>query len=187
MSETQNTPENVVVDIKADKETIVSLLQSTGRDNIDRLIAWLEDRAFFEAPASKSKHNAFPGGLAKHSLDVYNEAMKLNASSGLPVASVTLCALLHDVCKTDQYFMDDDGTAQRNRQNLAKGHGLRSLFIVARGCGVHLNHDEAMAIWWHMGIHEPSRVKYPTYYEQSKEIPLCQLIQEADAIAANYW
>ena len=185
MSETHITPENVVVDIKANKETIISLLKSTGRENIDCLIAWLENHSFFEAPASKSNHNAFPGGLAKHSLDVYKEAIKLNATSGLPVTSVTICALLHDVCKSDQFFMDADGKPQRNNRNITKGHGLRSMFIVTRGCSVPLNYDEAMAIWWHMGTYENSKKKYPAYYEESKENPLCQLIQMADGIAAN--
>ena len=157
MNETQVTPEAVVVDIKANKEKIISLLKSTGRDNIDCLIAWLESHSFFDAPASRSYHNAFPGGLAKHSLDVYNEAIKLNASSGLPVTSVTICALLHDVCKSDQYYTDAEGNAQRDDRNIDKGHGLRSMFIVTCGCGVPLNYDEAMAIWWHMGVHERSR------------------------------
>ena len=185
MNETQVTPEAVVVDIKANKEKIISLLKSTGRDNIDCLIAWLESHSFFDAPASRSYHNAFPGGLAKHSLDVYNEAIKLNASSGLPVTSVTICALLHDVCKSDQYYTDAEGNAQRDDRNIDKGHGLRSMFIVTCGCGVPLNYDEAMAIWWHMGVHEKSRKKYPTYYEGSKVIPLCQLIQKADGVAAS--
>lgn len=185
MNETQVTPEAVVVDIKANKEKIISLLKSTGRDNIDCLIAWLESHSFFDAPASRSYHNAFPGGLAKHSLDVYNEAIKLNASSGLPVTSVTICALLHDVCKSDQYYTDAEGNAQRDDRNIDKGHGLRSMFIVTCGCGVPLNYDEAMAIWWHMGVHEKSRKKYPAYYEGSKVIPLCQLIQKADGVAAS--
>lgn len=185
MSVTQNIPGNELVDINSNKERIISLLRSTRRENIDCLITWLEDHSFFHAPASKSKHNAFPGGLAKHSLDVYNEAIKLNESNGFPTTSVTLCALLHDVCKADQFFIDANGIPQRNEQNITRGHGLRSLFIISRGCGVPLNYDEAMAIWWHMGTYENSKKKYPTYYEESQEIPLCQLIQKADGIAAN--
>ena len=185
MTEAHNTPENTVVDIKANKETIISLLKTTGRENIDCLITWLDTHAFFDAPASKSNHNAFPGGLAKHSLDVYNEAIKLNASYNLPTTSVTLCALLHDVCKADQFYIDVNNNPRRNNQIIARGHGIRSMFIVARGCGVPLNYDEALAIWWHMGDYENSKEKYPAYYKESKQIPLCRLIHEADDIAAN--
>lgn len=177
--------ENDNLNKQANKEHIISLLKSTGRENVDKLIDWLESHSFFDAPASKSHHNAFPGGLAQHSIDVYNEAIKLNASSGLPLTSVTICALLHDVCKADQYFMDADGKPQRNDRNITKGHGLRSMFIVTRGCCVPLNYDEVMAIWWHMGTYENSRTKYPKYFEESKNIALCRLIQKADGLAAN--
>ena len=171
------------------KNTIISLLRATGRDHIESMISWMEKNAFFEASASVNRHNAFIGGLAKHSLDVYNEAMALNASQGLPETSVTLCALLHDVCKADQYYVDADGNPQCNKYKKNKGHGLRSLFIITRAGKLPLNYDEAMAIWWHMGENEESlkrhRDKYENYFEESKKIDLCKLIRKADGIAAH--
>ena len=65
-------------DLKSNKDSIISLLRATGRENVERVIAWLETHSFFEVPASVSKHNAFRGGLAKHSLDVYHVAMEFN-------------------------------------------------------------------------------------------------------------
>lgn len=171
------------------KQTIISLLKSTGRENIDKMIAWMENNSFFEAAGSRDKHNAFRGGLAKHSLDVYNEAMKLNKTQGLPVNSIIICSLLHDVCKADQYYIDSNGKPQCDKNKRDKGHGLRSLFIVTRGAQLPLNFDEAMAIWWHMGEYEDSLKKhsdkYLAYYKESIKNKLCKLIHKADGIAAG--
>ena len=171
-----------IMDKQFNKWRIMSLLKSTGRPNIDRLIYGIQ-KVFFDAPASKNYHNAFRGGLAKHSLDVYNEAMELNKSFGLPEDSVTICALLHDICKYDQYYIDHDGRPQRNEQNITKGHGLRSKELIEQ-YGVDLSLDEKMAIWWHMGQYEPSKADFPQVYEEASSIPLCQLLQKADGIAA---
>ena len=166
------------------KDTIISLLKSTGRENINKVIDFLENNSFFDAPASVQHHNNFAGGLAKHSLEVYREAMKLNEKMNLPVTSVTLCSLLHDVCKHDQYVMSD-GHPTSIPDCLKKGHGRRSMFIVTRGCELPLNYNEAMAIWWHMGEHEISKDRFQKECEDACKIPLCKLIQQADSIAAH--
>lgn len=166
------------------KETIISLLKATGRENVDKMLSWMESNSFFDASASVSKHNAFRGGLAKHSLEVYREAMKLNETMKLPDTSVTLCALLHDVCKADQYYVDDAGIPRFNKMNISKGHGRRSMFIVLRA-GLPLNYDEAMAIWWHMGTYEKSIKYHQIEYNESLNIDLCNLIREADGTAAR--
>ena len=165
--------------IKDIKDTIISLLKSTGRENINKVIDFLEKNSFFDAPASVQFHNNFAGGLAKHSLEVYREAMKLNEKMNLPVTSVTLCSLLHDVCKHDQYVMSD-GRPTSIPARLQKGHGHRSMYILTRKCGLPLNYDESMAIWWHMGEHEQSKEWCQKEYEDACKIPLCTLIQQAD-------
>ena len=166
------------------RQEIISLLRSTGRENIENVISWLETDGFFDAPASVSFHNAFQGGLAKHSYEVYQEAARLNQEAGLPGNSVIICSLLHDVCKADQYAMKDGKpvsiTVKKN-----KGHGRRSVFILKRGCQLPLNYNEEMAIWWHMGVHEESIKHFPKEYKDSSGIELCRLIQKADSIAAK--
>ena len=166
------------------KDTIISLLESTGRENINTVIQFLEKNGFFDVPASVQHHNNFAGGLAKHSLEVYREAMKLNEKMKLPVTSVTLCSLLHDVCKYDQFAMSE-GHPTYIPACLQKGHGHRSMFILTRRCGLPLNYDEAMAIWWHMGKFEPSKERYQNEYKETCNIPLCTLIQQADSIATQ--
>ena len=166
------------------RQEIISLLRSTGRENIEEVISWMVTGGFFDAPASVSFHNAFQGGLAKHSYEVYQEAAKLNLEAGLPENSVIICSLLHDACKADQYAMKD-GKPVRITANIEKGHGRRSVFILKRGCQLPLNYDEEMAIWWHMGIHEVSKDRFPKEYKDSSGIKLCRLIQEADSLAAK--
>ena len=170
-------------DITQIKEQIIKLLKETGRENIDKAIAWMENNGFFSAPASVVHHNNFVGGLAKHSLDVCQEALKLNSDYKLPLSSVVLCSLLHDICKSDQYRMDGNRPA-REEKMIQKGHGRRSMFIAKRGCSVPLNYDEEMAIWWHMGEHEVSLTDFERMYKDSLTIPLCNLIREADKKAA---
>ena len=166
------------------KGQIIKLLKETGRENIEKVIGWMESNGFFSAPASVSHHNNLAGGLAKHSLEVCTVALKLNVGYNLPHSSVVLCSLLHDICKSDQYRMNA-GKPVRDNELIKKGHGRRSMFIIKRACSLPLNYDEEMAIWWHMGEHEPSKSNFERMYEDSLTIPLCNLIREADKIAAS--
>ena len=168
------------------KNEILSLLKSTNRKNIDRVTEFLVDGGFFEAAASKNQHNNFKGGLARHSYEVYERAMELNKQKeySLPSDSIILCALLHDICKIDQYPIKN-GVVCRIEEKIKKGHGRRSMFMVKRRCQFPLNYDEEMAIWWHMNEYEKSKDYFPSDFENSKSIPLCQLIQQADGLAAR--
>ena len=164
---------------------IVSLLRSTGRENIDKTVGFMRDNKFFEAPASVSYHNNFVGGLAFHSLMVCAEALKLNIDEELPVNSVIITSLLHDICKADQYHVAENGIPKRVESNFKKGHGRRSMFIVKRGCQLPLTYDEEAAIWWHMGEYEVSKEEFRDAYRDAQNIRLCKLIQQADAADAQ--
>ena len=94
------------------REHFVETLSSTGRKGIEQVIAKLRELGFFEAPASSRFHLSCKGGLLEHSLNVYKAAMMLREQAvkarpeledQLPVDSVAICTLLHDVCKTDIY------------------------------------------------------------------------------------
>ena len=63
------------------KEKITELLLSTRRENIGNVLEYMESNGFFTAPASVSNHNNNEGGLAKHSLDVYEIKLTVSASS----------------------------------------------------------------------------------------------------------
>ena len=57
-----------------DKEEFISIYkEKITREGADKLLDFLENRSdFFTAPASTRYHNAFEGGLLRHSLNVYH-------------------------------------------------------------------------------------------------------------------
>ena len=92
-----------------------ALLRQTGRRGIENVLAELRALGFFSAPASARFHGNYPGGLLKHSLNVYDEAMlvrdaqlglKPDVAARLLTDSIAIVALLHDVCKAEVYSMD---------------------------------------------------------------------------------
>ena len=46
-------------------------LSQVTRPGADKLLEWLKSTDFFTAPASTRFHGAYPGGLVKHSMNVY--------------------------------------------------------------------------------------------------------------------
>lgn len=94
------------------RERFEKILRDTGRQNIDYVLEDLDSWGFFEAPASSQGHGAYPGGLLDHSLNVYDAAIaarrdmieaRPDLADELPLDSVAIAALLHDVCKADFY------------------------------------------------------------------------------------
>ena len=72
--------------IKKTKEDILALLQGINRPGIDNVIKYLKESSYFTARCHS--HHQFRGGLAVHSLGVYNEFEKLN--TGLPEDSIRI-------------------------------------------------------------------------------------------------
>lgn len=195
-------------DIAKDKERFVEILTATGRENMEYVIEDLEAMGFFEAPASVRNHYNFPGGLVKHSLNVYDMAMALrdalvklrpDCEPRLRDDSIAVAALLHDVCKGDIYTK-----VQRARKNevgqyekfdeyqvsyaaFPVGHGEKSVIMLLRS-GLDLEDDELLAIRWHMGawcVNTNSIEEEKSYREAMKKSPLVALIHNADSLAAQ--
>ena len=91
------------------KIEIENLLRSIQRPNanIEGLINKLESSDFFTAPASTKYHNAYKGGLAEHSLNVYYNLKELVELKGLKEIitddNIIICGLLHDMSKMNFY------------------------------------------------------------------------------------
>lgn len=87
------------------KAEIIDLLKSTKRKGMNKLIKYMEDNYFFDAPCSTRFHLCEEGGLAKHSLNVCNTAMDLaltllgEAEYAKMQSSIIICSLLHDLGK----------------------------------------------------------------------------------------
>ncbi len=155
-----------------DKERFIHIYnENIKREGADKLLDFLENKSdFFTAPASTRYHNAFEGGLLRHSLNVYDclcdymerprikEQYKLTASA----ETIAVVALLHDVCKVNFYRVSyrnakNEKTGQWEKvpyyeinDTLPYGHGEKSVYMVSGF--MRLSREEAMAIRWHMGF-----------------------------------
>lgn len=145
------------------KNQIVSFLKETNRPGIDNLISFLESTDFFEAPASSKYHLAVEGGLAKHSINVYLNLLKM-AENKYKQDTLKIVALLHDVCKINIYKKSVKNVQNKNGKwestqtyivddSLPLGHGEKSIIIIQKF--IKLTEEEILAIRWHMGSFEP--------------------------------
>lgn len=190
------------------KQRFCKILRDTGRENIDYVIEDLEALGFFEAPASARNHFNHPGGLVEHSLNVYDAAIALRAGmiglrpdleSQLPLDSIAIATLLHDVCKADIYRKVE--RARRNEigmyekfeeyqvdySNFPVGHGEKSVIMLLRS-GLDLEDAEILAIRWHMGAWElaPQSIEQDKNYRTAQQFsPLVALVHTADTLSAS--
>ena len=118
-----------------DKEEFISIFkENITREGSDKLLDFLENRSdFFTAPASTRYHNAFEGGLLRHSLNVYHclvaylERERVKNEYGLSVSAETaaIVALLHDVCKVNFYRVGWRNVKNRADRSRGKAATLR--------------------------------------------------------------
>lgn len=147
------------------KDKIIELLSSTERKGIDKVIKYLEGSDFFEAPASTRYHGNYKGGLAEHSLNVYEIFKKKNEiyDFGLSDDTVKITALLHDICKTNFYTVSSRNMKKDGKwikvpyytvdDQVPFGHGEKSVILLQQF--IRLSKEEVIIIRWHMGSYEP--------------------------------
>ncbi len=179
--------------IEADKIRIIELLKSTERPGVERLVEWMETKSdFFTAPASTKYHLHCSGGLARHSLNVY-ERLKAKVDCGLVTLkddTVILTSLLHDVCKANFYAVQKrnrkiDGQWQEVEEwgvdeKLPIGHGDKSCYIVQSF--MRLSPEEFAMIRFHMGRESDSNSDY--FSKAAAVFPGVAAIHTADLEAA---
>ena len=180
---------------------IDTLLYSTHRPGIEIVIDQLHQidsrgkhDMFFNAPASKSYHNNSIGGLAIHSLEVFQEAkamydnlVKSGEKLSFGMDSIILCSLLHDVCKMDEYTINKSGKSVHTKHyNGGNPHGMKSDRCLRRW-HLSLNDEEHKAIIWHMGDYaKDAMAEYNTTYKAvAASSKLVELIHNADSMAAK--
>ncbi len=156
----------------SDKEKFLQIYnEKIKREGADKLLDFLENKSdFFTAPASTRYHNAYEGGLLRHSLNVYEclcaylerERVKNTYKLSVSEETAAVTALLHDICKVNFYKVSyrnskNDQTGQWERvpyytinDTLPYGHGEKSVYMISGF--IKLSREEAMAIRWHMGF-----------------------------------
>lgn len=117
-------------EIESNKERYIELIKGITRENsdIDRFLRWIEKSDFFSAPASTKFHAHYDGGLCQHSLNVYDNLVKLvdtfashieyeevedkdtgeitvkeNKIHDISEDSIRIVSLLHDLAKVNFY------------------------------------------------------------------------------------
>lgn len=134
------------------KGRIEDLLRSTGRKGIGKLIDWMNEGEFFTSPASIRYHGNHAGGLAEHSLNVYDLLIAISIDIqdfDTPGESLIIAALLHDICKAGAYL--HNGQKYYWDKSHDKGHAILSNAIIARF--IELTELEYQMIKYHMGIY----------------------------------
>ncbi len=167
------------------KVVTLALMKRIRRKGIDDLMDFMSESNFFTSPASTMYHGNFPGGLAKHSLEVYAMFTKRldDCRITIPEDSRVIGAICHDFCKIDTYIENrlksgnlSDTKPYKVEDDFPVGHGEKSVMVVQRY--VQLSCQEMAMIRWHMGNDDPAWEDYKERVEQ--QYPEAILLQDAD-------
>lgn len=154
------------------KEKFVKIYkENITREGADKLLEYLlSDKSdFFTAPASTRFHGSYPGGLAEHSINVYEclkdylsrDRVKELYNMDFSDETIAIVSLLHDICKVNIYkpgtrnVKDENGVWKQVptytfEDKMPYGHGEKSVYII--NGYMRLTRDEAFAIRYHMGF-----------------------------------
>lgn len=129
------------------------LAKKAGLD--EKAIEALKARGYFDAPASKGHHLAYPSGLLEHSVNVTEQLVKLTKTLKIKwqrPEGPYLVGLLHDLVKCDCYKIVRDGNKFSIKWCDTWGdlHGLASTRIVNE-LDIGTEEDEWASIRYHMG------------------------------------
>lgn len=184
---------------KNERDTIPSIDSDKQAIEICKsIIHVLIESGFYTSPASVYYHDAYDGGLLKHSLQVaYNILSMYKVSDSFSVVHVqdaVLSALAHDWCKIGRYekFYKNvklqDGTWEErvayktvNEGMLNLGHGVSSLYMLSKY--INLNTQLASAIRWHMGRWNAVESELRELEYCNEHYPLCLMLQFADQLS----
>jgi len=181
------------------KQEFLKLYQNIKREGAEKLLDWLNTTDFFTCPASTKFHSAHEGGLCEHSVNVYHRLLTLvkqefgkDWQKTVSLETVTIVALLHDVCKANTYKTEFRNVKQDGNwvqqpfytvdDALPYGHGEKSVYII--NGFMRLTREEAMAINWHMGGFD-ARVRGGSYSlsDAFYKYPFGVLMHVADILA----
>lgn len=169
------------------------------RDGIVELLRYMDlETDFFTAPASTKFHGNYRGGLAEHSLNVYDALQKvvsLFPDIKISEESIAISALFHDLCKANYYVestrnVKDDATGKWNKvpyfatdDQFPVGHGEKSVILLMKH--MKLTDDEIYAIRWHMGGFD-SATRGGDFGESKayESCPLAVMLHMADMMAS---
>ena len=156
------------------KQAIIDRLRATKRENIEKVIDYMENKGFFTYHCHR--HHHYEGGLAEHAWQTYQIALRLDGERSkkspdaikLDSDSIAIATLLHDICNC---------SGMRD----ITGHGKRSAKLL-KTLGFKLTQEEFLAIRFHMSLND--KKNHPLYYDALKS-QLRYVVHEADEISAR--
>ena len=115
------------------KERFYEIVKYIKREGIDDLTAWLESTDFFVAPASTVYHQNYEGGLLEHSLNVYDNLVKLCEFYNVEYTQeeIAIVALFHDLCKINTFEKTPRGYKIKEQYAFG-GHGSKSVYLTMK-------------------------------------------------------
>ena len=177
-----------------DKERL-DFMMATNLSEIvkEDFLKWLAENGFFTAPASTKYHGNYEGGLFDHSFMVMNLLVELSAANGLKwkrPASPFLVGMFHDLCKIDQYRIDNStpytvGEPTRyeyNPNTMYKGHGDKSIILLSQFTT--LTDEETACIRYHMGAYT-EKEEWRDYTRAVHAFPNVLWTHQADMLASH--
>lgn len=199
-------------EIQKNKDLFIALChEHIQRDGVDSLLTYLDKTDFYTAPSSTKFHLNEAGGLCLHSINVFQTACQLyeniakpnieNGKSpfteGIPMESIAIATLFHDICKvklyhpTTKWRKDDNNRWQSYpgyevKDDFPLGHGEKSCLML--GWYIRLKPEEMLAVRWHMGMFDvgengtPSRM---SFYAATDKSGLVSLVHAADFLSSN--
>jgi len=169
------------------RNEIINLWGAVKREGANKIVDFLHISDFFEAPCSTAYHLNYPGGLAEHSLNVYNLLEEKIQRYNLAVSNDTtiICGLGHDLCKCN-FYTEGTRNVKENGKWITKkvyvvndqfpyGHGEKSVSILQDY--MLLTKDEKLAIRWHMVAFDPGiHFNYPSGFPFRAAADKCPLV-----------
>lgn len=159
------------------------------RPGAKELFVWIESTDFFTAPASTKFHEAYEGGLAEHSVRVWEHLVRLlKAYPEIKCSGETaaIISLLHDLTKIFSYEIeyrnkkDEFGKwiqvpIYKFEEKLSYGnHGGKSVYLIQRY--MKLTEEEAICVQNHMGVENGNYAVTDAF----RQFPLAFLLHTAD-------
>ena len=173
------------------KSIFMTHVQRKGSESI---LSWLDSTDFYEAPASTRFHGNYKGGLCEHSVNVWEELVRLlRAYPEIKCSAETaaIVTLLHDLCKIGCYKVElrnkkENGVWVQRPVYIFQedynfgGHGSKSVYLIQKHMS--LTDEEATAVNCHMAAWDRSPNDY-SVGNAFGQYPLAWLLHVADESA----
>jgi hypothetical protein len=176
------------------KTELESISRKIAGDSLDPLLSYMESSGFYCAPASRTYHDSYPGGLYDHCKLLYQELLRTSSMirNAWNKESLFLIAFCHDLCKIGLYKPEIVTTesgkkfVQYGYNNLGYddriSHGTKSLEIVGDIIPEYLDELIANCIVYHMGSYTKDA---PGWSEVIKGNDLIFFTHAADMVASR--